>query len=93
MVFQETNLTKEVYTWEASGFCVIETEVPRAHRGSVAVFYRGVEHFAVEELRPHGPNVITSQLVTGRRRWHVVGCYIVSRYASTIEDVNVAIIV
>ena len=26
-------------------------------------------------------------MVTGRRRWHIVGCYIASSNASTIEDV------
>ena len=92
-VFQETKNTKIFYTRKASGFWVTATEAQSAHRGGFVIFYPMAEHFAVEELRLHGLNVITFQLVMGRQRWHVVGCYIVSRYASTIEDVNVAIIV
>ena len=49
------------------------TEAPSAHRGGVAIFYREVEHFSVEEIYLHGLNVIRFKLVTGRRRWHVVG--------------------
>ena len=92
-VFQETRLTKRFYTRKASGFCVTATEAPSALRGGFAFFNRKAEHFAVEELLLHGPNVIIFQLVTGKRRWRVVGCYIASSDASTIEDVNVAIIV
>ena len=90
-VFQETKLTKIFYTREASGFWVTATEAPSAHRGGIVILYRKAEHFTVEELRLHGPNVITFQLVMGRRQWHVVGCYIDSSNASNIEDVNVAI--
>ena len=41
---------------------------PSAHRGGVAIFYRKAEHFATKELHLHGPNVISFQMVTGRRR-------------------------
>ena len=51
--------------WEASGFWVMATEVPSAHCGGVAIFYREAEHFAIEELRLHGPNVIIFQMVMG----------------------------
>ena len=66
-------------------------EATSAHHGSVAIFYREVEHFAIEELRLHGRNGISFQLVTGRRQWHVMGCYISPRNASTVEDFAVAI--
>ena len=51
-------LIKGVYTQEASGFWVIETEAPSAHRDSVTIFYPEAEHFAIEELLLHSPNVI-----------------------------------
>ena len=50
-------------------------------------FYRKAEHFSVKEIHLHGPNVIIFQMVTGRRTWHVVGCYITPSNASTTEDV------
>ena len=58
--FQEIKLTKGVYTRETSGFCVIVTEAPSAHRSGIAIFY------CKAELRLHGPNVISFHLVMGR---------------------------
>ena len=68
------------------GFWVMATEAPSVRFGGVAIFYREAEHFSVEELRLHGPNVIGFRLVMGRRRWRVVGLYIAPINASTIED-------
>ena len=90
-VFQEMNLTKGVYMREASNFRVMPTEARSARRGGVTIFNRKAEHFAVEELCLHGPNVVSFQLVMGRRQWHVVGCYIYPSDASIIEDVAAAI--
>ena len=67
------------------------TADPSAHRGGIAIFYRKAEHFATKDLRLHGPNFISFQMVMGGRQWHVVGCYIAPRYASTIEDISAAI--
>ena len=49
------------------------TAAVSAHCGSVTVFYRKAEHFAIEELHLHDPNVVGFQVVTGKRRWHIVG--------------------
>ena len=76
---------------EASNFRVMPTEARSARRGGVTIFNRKAEHFAVEELCLHGPNVVSFQLVMGRRQWHVVGCYIYPSDASIIEDVAAAI--
>ena len=73
---------------EASGFWVMEKEVPSSHHGSVVIFYREADHFAIEEFHLHGPNIISFQLMTGRQRWNVMGCYIAPNDASTIEDVT-----
>ena len=66
------------------------TAAPRNRCGSATIFYHKAEHFSIKEIHLHGPNFISFQLVTGRRRWHKVGCYISPRYASTIEDVSEA---
>ena len=49
-VFQENWLTKGIYTRDSSGYRVVATEGPSAHSGGVAVFYRVMYHFYVEEL-------------------------------------------
>ena len=90
-VLKEMNITKGFFARESSGFRVMATEVLSSHRGGVASFYREAENFSIEELRLHGPNIIGFQLVTWRRRWHVMGCYIAPNNALTIEDVAAAI--
>ena len=67
------------------------TAVLSAHRGSVEIFYRKAEYFAIEELCLHGPNVISFQLVTGKWRCHVVESYIDPSNALTIDEVDAAI--
>ena len=44
------------------------TEASSARRGGVAIVYREAEQFSVEELRLHGLNVVSFQLVTRRRQ-------------------------
>ena len=83
-VLKETKLTNIVYVWESSGFQTMAMETPSAHRIGIAIFYCKAEHFAIKELCLHGPNIISFQLMTGRRRCHVVGCYIARRNDSTI---------
>ena len=41
----------------------------------------------MEAVRKYGPNVIGFQLVTGVRRWYIVGCYLAPDDTSTIERV------
>ena len=65
--------------------------LPSAHRNGVAIFYCEAENLTIEEFCLHGPNVTSFQLVTGRRRWHAVGCYIAPRNTSTVYDVAAAI--
>ena len=45
----------------------------------------------METFQSHGTDVISFQLVSGDRRWYIVGRYLVPDGASTIEDVVAAI--
>ena len=90
-VFQETKCTDGVYTRASAGYRVIATDAPIRHRGGVALFYREEADFAVEEVRKYGPNVLSFKVVTGRRRWYIIGCYIAPDDARTIERVVTAL--
>ena len=70
---------------------MVASEAPSAHSSGIAVFYCAAEHFYVEALQLHGANVAIFQIVPGGQRWYIVGCYLVSDNASTIEYVVVAI--
>ena len=45
----------------------------------------------MEEVRTYGPNVLSFKVVTGRRRWYIIGCYIAPDDAQTIERVVTAL--
>ena len=75
-VLQETKITDGVYTRTSAGYRVVATDAPRRHRGGIALFYRDGACFAIEEVRPYGPKVISFEVVTGRRRWYIIGCYL-----------------
>ena len=86
-IFQETKLTDGIYTRGLAGYSVVATDAPSRHCGGVAVFHRPAPHFAVEAVQQFGLNVIGFHLVTGSRRWCIVGCYLALDDTSTIERV------
>ena len=90
-IFQETKLTKCIYTGDLSGFKVVSTEAPSEHSVAVIVFYSTSDHFLVEVFQIHGENVVRFQLASGYMRWFIVVCYMAPDYASTIDDAVTAI--
>ena len=90
-VFQETKCTDGVYTRASAGYRVVAMDAPSRHRGGVALFYREEAYFSVEEVRTYGPNVLSFKVVTGRRQWYIIGCYIAPEDSQTIERVVTAL--
>ena len=43
-------------------------------------------------MRPYGPSVISFEVVTGRRRWYIIGCHLAPNNARTIERVVTALV-
>jgi hypothetical protein len=58
----------------------------------VALFYRESDYWQVEQNRCHGPNFISVELVTGKRRIFVVGAYIPPMDVSTLEYIGEALL-
>ena len=54
------------------------------------MFYREADHFTLDELRLHGPNVASFQLAPRGKMWYVVRCYISPDDDLTIEAVVAA---
>ena len=90
-VLQETKLTDGIYTRRSAGYSVVATDTPSRHHGGVAIFYLSTPHFAVEAVEKFGPNVIRFQLVTGARRWYIMGVYLAPDNTETMERVSGAI--
>ena len=90
-ILQETKLTDGIYTRGSAGYSLVATDAPSQHRGGVAIFYRSEPHFTVEAVEKFGPNVIGFQLVTGARRWYIVGVYLAPDSTETMERVTKAL--
>jgi Reverse transcriptase (RNA-dependent DNA polymerase) len=75
-IFTETKLVDGKHTTRSSGFEIIASKARNTHQGGVALFYRKSRRFHVEGTRSFGPNVIKTTLVSGKRRWKIIGVYI-----------------
>ena len=75
-ILQETKITDGVYTRASAGYRIVATDAPSRHSGGIAMFYREGAGFAVDKVKPYGPNVLSFEVVSGRRRWYIIGCYL-----------------
>ena len=64
-VFQETKVTRGIYTQESSGYMVVATEATSAHSSAGAVFYIAADHFSMEALQTYGANFFIFHLELG----------------------------
>ena len=87
-ILQETKVMDGLHTRFSSGYNVIATSAPSVRQGGVALVWKDGDAYEVEETRTWGPNVLAFQLVTGRHRYYVVGCYIPPSDLSALEDVR-----
>ena len=90
-IFQETKVTNDIYTHGSAGYSVVAMDAPSRHCGRVEFFHRPAPHFALESVQKFGPNVVGFHLVTGARRWYIVGCYLAPDDTLTIESVVAAL--
>ena len=63
-VFQETKVTRGIYTQESSGYMVVATEALSAHSDGIDIFYRRAEHLLVKALQNYGANVVRFLMAT-----------------------------
>lgn len=70
----ETKFDHDKHTKECCGCTVVATKAKSHFQGGVALFYRTEsDKWSVEGARKHGPNVISCTLVSGHRRWTLIG--------------------
>ena len=70
---------------------MIATQVGGRSQGGVTLCWKESERFIVEEQCTRGANIITCQLVTGKGRYCVIGCYISPHDTATVDDIEKAI--
>ena len=86
-IFQEKNITDEIYTRGSAGYSVVATEAPSRHHIGVEVFHRPAPNFAVQPVQQFRPNFVGFQLAKGEWQCYIVGCYLAPDNTSAIESV------
>ena len=75
-ILTETKFTNEAYPRSYHGYHIRATEASNV-QGGVVVFWREqLAVFSVESVKLIGPNILSFELVSGRRRWRFIGVYI-----------------
>ena len=70
-------ITDNRYSCTTSGYKVLATKAPSKHQGGVALLWQPeYEAFEIKATKIVTPNLITFQLVTGDKRYYVIGIYI-----------------
>ena len=76
-ILTETKIDNDMYTRDCCGYTVFATHAKSQFQGGVALFYQTENsRWCVEGEMAHGPNVISCVLVSGDRRWNLLGVYI-----------------
>ena len=76
-VLMEVKITDNRYPKYASGYTIIPSKAMIHKQGEVALVWKdGHDSFEVEAARVVTPNLLTLQLVTGYKRFYVMGIYI-----------------
>jgi hypothetical protein len=73
-ILTETKLIDDTYPTTAHGYTVVATSAKSHHQGGLALFHQtDAKSFTLEGTSAFGPNVIRTTLVSGQRRWTVLG--------------------
>jgi exonuclease III len=76
-ILTETKLIDDTYPIIAHGYTVVATSAKTHHQGGLALFHQtDAKSFTLEGTSAFGPNVIRTTLVSGQRRWTILGIYI-----------------
>ena len=74
-ILTETKFNTDRYTKAAEGYKVVGTKAEDG-KGGVALIYRDSKGWGLESTQTFGPNVIRTTLVSGGKRWYIIGAYI-----------------
>lgn len=75
-VLTETKLQDNKHTTNCEDYTIVSTNAISKYQGGVALCYRTSKDYCIEGTRTFGPNVIQTTLVSGKKRWRIVGAYI-----------------
>ena len=74
-ILTETKLPQH-HTVSSEGYSITVSDAVSNSKGGVALCVRNSRYFGVEGTKTYGNNVVSTQLVSGKRRWLLIGVYI-----------------
>ena len=74
-VLTETKISHDMYPHYSEGYTIVCTK-SKKRQGGVALFFEQSKDWSVEGTKAFGPNVIRTTLVSGNKRWYIIGAYI-----------------
>ena len=83
-ILQETKITDNIFTCRSAEYSIVALDKPSKYRGELLLFHQLAQNFSVEAIQKFGPNAVGFHLVTGERRWYIMGCYLTPNNTSTI---------
>lgn len=91
-ILTETKLGDQFHAATAFGYEVVTSEKTNGHQGGVALVYRKSDRFHLEGTKAFGPNVIRATLVSGRKKWRIIGAYVPpsENYGRTLDFIAAA---
>lgn len=102
-ILTETKLPM-YHTTNCEGYNITVSEAVSNSKGGVALCVQRSRYFIVKGTKTHGNNVISTQLVSGNKRWFIIGVYIppsetdhstiqaVERAAREVEHDNIPVV-
>lgn len=89
-VLTETRLNNDRYTRSAFDYIVSATTTTHMNQGGIALAHRTSNRWQVESEMRHGPNVISFLLISGQRRFFMIGVYIPPNDTLTLTQIQEA---
>ena len=74
-ILTETKFTNTCFTKLAEGYRVVGTTTT-GNIGGIALIYRETARWSIESTRTFGSHVVRYAIVSGQRRWYLIGVYI-----------------
>jgi hypothetical protein len=90
-ILTKTKTTNDWYSKSLSGYRMLLSKVASPHQGGIGLIWReDHDGFEVKAVRPLTPNLMSFQLVTGNKRFYIMGIYIPPNCTLGVDNIRVA---
>ena len=90
-VLYEMKIIGRFYTCFLSDYNMLVLETPSNHQRGIALLLRKSPHWQIKAHKSFGPHVLSFQLVTGRKEWFIIRCYVLTGSVADTEHTTMAL--